>query len=56
LGYIDMPAALALVAGTLLTVRLGVAAAHWLPARVLAGLFAMFLVFNGSHLLYSALG
>jgi uncharacterized protein len=56
LGYIDMPAALALVVGTLLTVRFGVAAAHWLPSRALAGLFAMFLIFNGSHLLYSALG
>ncbi len=55
LGYIDMPAALALVLGTLLTVRLGVATAHWLPSRALAGLFALFLIFNGSHLLYSAL-
>jgi len=54
LGYIDLPAALALVAGTLLTVRLGVAAAHRLPSRVLAGCFALFLIFNGSHLLYSA--
>jgi uncharacterized membrane protein YfcA len=26
-----------------------------LPSRALAGLFAMFLVFNGSHLLYAAL-
>ena len=56
LGHIDMPAALALVVGALLTVRLGVAAAHWLPSRALAGLFAMFLIFNGSHLLYSSLG
>lgn len=56
LGYIDVPAVLALVAGTLLTVRLGVAAAHRLPTRALASLFALFLVFNGSHLLYSALG
>ena len=55
LGYIDIPAALALVLGTLLTVRLGVATAHWLPSRTLAGLFALFLIFNGSHLLYSAL-
>jgi len=55
LGYIDLPAALALVLGTLLTVRLGVAAAHWLPSRTLAALFALFLIFNGSHLLYSAL-
>ena len=56
LGYIDIPAALALVLGTLLTVRLGVTTAHWLPSRALAGLFALFLTFNGSHLLYSALG
>jgi uncharacterized protein len=54
LGYINLPALLALVAGTLVTVRLGVAVAHWLPSRVLAGLFALFLVFNGVHLLYSA--
>jgi uncharacterized protein len=56
LGYINIPAAIALVLGTLLTVRLGVATAHWLPSRTLAGLFALFLIFNGSHLLYSALG
>jgi uncharacterized protein len=55
IGYIDMPATLALILGTLLTVRLGVATAHWLPSRTLAGLFAVFLIFNGSHLLYSAL-
>jgi uncharacterized membrane protein YfcA len=54
LGYIDLPAALALIVGTLLTVRLGVAVAHWLPSRALAGSFAVFLVLNGSHLLYSA--
>jgi uncharacterized protein len=55
LGYIDIRAALALVLGTLLTVRLRVATAHWLPPRALAALFALFLIFNGSHLLYSAL-
>jgi uncharacterized protein len=55
LGYINLPALAALVAGTLVTVRLGVAVAHWLPSRVLAGLFALFLVINGAHLLYSAL-
>jgi uncharacterized membrane protein YfcA len=54
-GYIDLPAALALALGTVLTVRLGVATAHWLSARVLGGLFALFLIFNGSHLLYSTL-
>lgn len=55
LGYINLPALAALVAGTLVTVRLGVAVAHWLSSRVLAGLFALFLVLNGAHLLYSAL-
>jgi uncharacterized membrane protein YfcA len=54
LGYINLPALAALVAGTLVTVRLGVAVAHWLPSRVLAGSFALFLVVNGAHLLYSA--
>jgi uncharacterized protein len=56
LGYINLPALIALVAGTLLTVRLGVAAADWLPSRTLAGLFALFLVFNGAQLLHSACG
>jgi uncharacterized protein len=55
LGYINLPALIALIAGTLLTVRLGVAVAHWLSSRMLAGLFALFLVCNGAHLLYSAL-
>jgi uncharacterized protein len=55
LGYINLPALAALVAGALVTVRIGVAVAHWLPSRVLAGLFAVFLVVNGAHLLYSAL-
>jgi uncharacterized membrane protein YfcA len=55
LGYINVPAFIALVAGTLLTVRLGVTVAHWLPSRVLAGLFALFLVLNGAHMLYSTL-
>jgi uncharacterized protein len=34
----------------------GVSTAHWLPSRTLACLFAVFLIVNGSHLLYSALG
>jgi uncharacterized membrane protein YfcA len=55
LGYINLPALAALVVGTLMTVRLGVAVAHWLPSRILAGLFALFLIVNGAHLLYSAL-
>jgi len=55
LGYINLPALAALVAGTLVTVRLGVAFAHWLPSQILAGFFALFLVVNGAHLLHSAL-
>jgi uncharacterized membrane protein YfcA len=55
IGYINVPALIALVLGTLLTVRLGVAVAHRLPARALATAFAVFLVLNGGHLLYSAL-
>lgn len=54
-GYINVPALIALVLGTLLTVRLGVAVAHRLPSRALASAFAVFLVLNGGHLLYSAL-
>ena len=54
-GYINLPALVAVVAGTLLTVRLGVAVAHWLPSTVLARLFALFLVLNGLHMLHSAL-
>jgi len=50
-----VPALIALVLGTLLTVRLGVAVAHRLPSRTLATLFATFLVLNGAHLLYSTL-
>lgn len=51
-GYIHVPALAALLAGTLLTVRLGVAVAHRLPSRVLAVAFAVFLVANGTHFLY----
>jgi uncharacterized membrane protein YfcA len=55
IGYINLPALVALVLGTLMTVRLGVAVAHRLPSRALASAFAVFLVLNGGHLLYSAL-
>ena len=55
IGYINLPALIALVLGTLVTVRLGVAVAHRLPSRALASAFAVFLVLNGGHLLYSAL-
>jgi len=53
-GYIHLPAVAALLLGTALTVRSGVAVAHWLPSRVLAEAFAVFLVVNGIHLLYFA--
>src|SRR5579871_1202583 len=53
-GYIYLPALIALVLGTLLTVRLGVVVAHRLPSRALATLFAAFLILNGAHLLYLA--
>jgi uncharacterized membrane protein YfcA len=55
IGYINLPALAALVLGTLVTVRLGVAVAHWLPSRILAAAFAVFLIVNGGHLLYQAL-
>ncbi len=54
LGYVHLPALAALVVGTLVTVRLGVAVAHRLPSRMLAAGFAVFLVVNGGHLLYLA--
>jgi uncharacterized membrane protein YfcA len=54
LGYVNLPALAALVAGTLITVRFGVAVAHRLPSRTLAAGFAVFLIVNGSHLLYLA--
>jgi uncharacterized membrane protein YfcA len=54
IGYINLPALVALALGTLVTVRLGVAVAHWLSPRILASAFAVFLVVNGAHLLYSA--
>lgn len=53
-GYIHLPALVALVGGALLTVPVGVAVAHRLPTRVLAGSFAVFLVANGVHLVYFA--
>ena len=53
-GYVNLPALAALVIGTLVTVRFGVAVAHRLPSRMLAMGFAVFLVVNGSHLLYLA--
>ncbi len=54
LGYVHLPALAALVVGTFATVRLGVAVAHRLPSKVLAAGFAVFLIINGSHLLYLA--
>lgn len=53
-GYIHLPALAALVAGTVLTVRLGVTVANRLPARALVWMFGGFLVANGAHLLFLA--
>jgi len=55
LGYVHLPALLALVLGSVLTVRLGVAAAHQVDARALSRAFAVFLVLNGARLMASAL-
>ena len=53
-GYVHLPALAALLAGTLLTVRLGVSVAHRMPSRLLAVAFAVFLAGNGVHFLYFA--
>ena len=53
-GFVYVPALIALVAGALLTVRAGVALAHRLPARALSACFGLFLCINGGHLLYLA--
>jgi len=55
-GFVYVPALLALVAGTFVTVRAGVALAHRLPARTLSTCFAVFLCANGGHLLLQAIG
>jgi uncharacterized protein len=55
-GFVYVPALLALVVGAFLTVRAGVALAHRLPARALSTCFAVFLCANGGHLLLRAVG
>jgi uncharacterized membrane protein YfcA len=55
-GFVYVPALIALVAGAFLTVRAGVALAHRLPARALSTCFGFFLVLNGAHLLLRAAG
>jgi uncharacterized membrane protein YfcA len=55
-GFVYLPALLVLVAGAFLTVRVGVALAHRLPARALSACFALFLCANGSHLVLRAAG
>jgi uncharacterized membrane protein YfcA len=54
-GFVDMPALAALVAGAFLTVRAGVALAHKLSARTLSTGFGIFLCANGGHLLFRAM-
>jgi len=53
-GFVYLPALVALVAGAFLTVRAGVALAHRLPARALSTCFGLFLCANGGHLLLQA--
>jgi len=55
-GFVYVPALLALVAGAFLTVRAGVALAHRLPARALSICFGLFLCANGANLLLRAVG
>jgi uncharacterized membrane protein YfcA len=54
-GFVDIPALAALVAGAFLTVRAGVALAHRLSARTLSTGFGIFLCANGGHLLFRAM-
>ena len=53
-GFVYVPALVALVAGAFLTVRAGVALAHRLSARTLSTCFGLFLCANGGHLLLRA--
>jgi uncharacterized membrane protein YfcA len=53
-GFVYLPALIALVGGAFLTVRAGVALAHRLPARALSTCFGLFLCANGGHLLLQA--
>jgi uncharacterized membrane protein YfcA len=53
-GFVYVPAMVALVAGAFLTVRAGVALAHRLSARTLSTCFGLFLCANGGHLLLRA--
>ncbi|MBV8210840.1 MAG: sulfite exporter TauE/SafE family protein [Burkholderiaceae bacterium] len=53
-GFVSLPALLALVAGAALTVRAGVVIAHRIPPRALSASFGLFLCANGGHLLLQA--
>jgi uncharacterized protein len=55
-GFVYVPALLALVTGAFVTVRAGVALAHRLPARALSTGFALFLCANGGHLVLRSVG
>jgi uncharacterized protein len=55
-GFVYLPALVALIAGALLTVRAGVALAHRLQARTLSACFALFLCANAAHLMFLAIG
>lgn len=55
LGYINVPATLAIASMSMLTAPLGVAAAHSLPAAPLKKIFGVYLFFIGGLMLYNGL-
>jgi uncharacterized membrane protein YfcA len=55
LGYVNMPATLAVASMSLLTAPLGVAAAHTLPPKILKPVFGAYLVFISATMFLSAL-
>ncbi|MDH5433093.1 MAG: sulfite exporter TauE/SafE family protein [Gammaproteobacteria bacterium] len=52
-GYLYWPAFLGIVVFSMLTAPLGAKLAHWLPEKKLKQIFAIFLLFTGSQILYS---
>jgi uncharacterized membrane protein YfcA len=54
-GYISLPAFLAIVPGTMLCAPLGARLAHALSARALRGAFAIFLLITSARMFYSVL-
>ncbi len=55
LGYVNLPSALAIVATSVLSAPLGVAAAHWLSPSLLRSIFGIYLVFVGVMMIINGL-